>query len=113
MVFCVVFSVSEYSTAKTQMKQLIIYSILIYWVAVNVVTFALFGIDKRKAQQSKWRIEESTLLLWAAFGGSVGALLGMKVWHHKTLHRKFTWGIPAILIAQLTLAGVIVYYIVT
>ena len=61
--------------------QLLIYSILIYWVAVNVVTFALFGIDKRKAQQSKWRIEESTLLLWAAFGGSVGALLGMKVWH--------------------------------
>ena len=95
------------------MGQLLIYSILIYWVAINIVTFALFGIDKRRAQRSKWRIEESTLLLWAAFGGSVGALLGMKVWHHKTLHRKFTWGVPAILIAQAALAGVFIYYIVT
>ena len=95
------------------MKQLIIYSILIYWVAINIVTFALYGIDKWKSQRSKWRIEESTLLLWAAFGGSIGALLGIKAWHHKTLHRKFTWGIPAILIAQVALAGVIVYYIVT
>ena len=83
------------------MKQLIIYSILIYWVVVNIVTFAL------------WRIEESTLLLWAAFGGSVGALLGMKVWHHKTLHKKFKYGVPAILIAQIALAGVVVYSILT
>lgn len=95
------------------MGQLFIYSILIYWVAINIVTFALFGIDKRRAQRSKRRIEESTLLLWAAFGGSVGALLGMKVWHHKTLHRKFTWGVTAILIAQAALAGVLIYYIVT
>lgn len=95
------------------MKQLIIYSILIYWVVVNIATFALFGIDKWKAQQSKWRIEESTLLLWAAFGGSVGALLGMKVWHHKTLHKKFKYGVPAILIAQIALAGVVVYSILT
>ena len=83
--------------------QLLIYSILIYWVAVNVVTFALFGIDKRKAQQSKWRIEESTLLWWAAFGGSIGALLGMKVWHHKTMHKKFKYGLPLILLSQIAL----------
>ena len=78
-----------------------VYIVLIYWVVINVVTFFLYGIDKWKAKRSKWRIEESTLLWWAVFGGSVGALMGMKVWHHKTQHRKFTWGVPAILIAQI------------
>ncbi len=84
-----------------------------YWLAVNIVTFVLYGLDKRKAQRSKWRIKESTLLLWAAAGGSIGALLGMKVWHHKTLHKKFKYGVPAILIAQIAIVGVVVYYIVT
>jgi len=86
--------------------------ILIYLAAINIVTFFLFGIDKWKAKRSKWRIEEATLLWWAAFGGSIGALFGMRVWHHKTLHRKFTWGVPAILIAQIAIVGVIVYYMV-
>ena len=86
--------------------------VLIYLVAINCVTFFLYGIDKWKAKRSKWRIEESTLLWWAVFGGSIGALLGMKVWHHKTLHRKFKYGIPAILIAQIAIVGVIIYYIV-
>ena len=85
--------------------------VLIYVAAINVVTFFLYGIDKWKAKRAKWRINESTLLWWAAFGGSIGALLGMKAWHHKTLHRKFTWGVPAILIAQVVLIGVIVYYV--
>jgi len=92
------------------MQQLLIYALLIYLGAINIVTFALYGIDKLKAQCSKWRIQESTLLLWAAFGGSIGALLGMKVWHHKTLHKKFTWGIPAILIAQIAIVGIIFVY---
>ena len=77
------------------------YIALIYLVFINIVTFSLYGIDKWKAKRSKWRIEESTLLWWAAFGGSIGALLGMKVWHHKTLHKKFKYGVPAILIAQI------------
>ena len=51
-----------------------IYIVLIYWGVINIVTFFLFGIDKWKAKRSKWRIEESTLLWWAAFGGSIGAL---------------------------------------
>ena len=84
--------------------------VLIYLAAMNVVTFFLYGIDKWKAKRAKWRIEESTLLWWAAFGGSVGALLGMSVWHHKTQHRKFTWGVPAILIAQLAIVGAVAYY---
>ena len=93
------------------MMSQLIYIVAIYLVVINVVTFFLYGIDKWKARRDKWRIEEATLLWWAAFGGSIGALLGMKAWHHKTLHRKFTWGVPAILIAQVVLIGVIVYYV--
>ena len=85
--------------------------VLIYLVAINIVTFFLYGIDKWKAKRSKWRIEESTLLGWAAAGGSIGALLGMKAWHHKTLHKKFKYGLPAILIAQIAIVGAIMYYI--
>ena len=83
--------------------------ILIYLAAINIVTFFLYGIDKWKAKRSRWRIEEATLLWMAAFGGSVGALLGMNVWHHKTLHKKFKYGVPAILITQLIIVGVIIY----
>ena len=78
-------------------------ALLIYLVVINVVTFFLFGFDKWKAKQSKWRIPEATLLGMAAIGGSIGAWLGMKVWHHKTLHKKFRYGIPLILIAQIVL----------
>ena len=85
--------------------------VLIYLVAINIVTFFVYGIDKWKAKQSKWRIEESTLLWWAAAGGSIGALLGMKAWHHKTMHKKFKYGVPAILMAQIVIAGVIMYIV--
>ena len=88
-----------------------IYVVLMVWAAVNVVTFFMYGIDKWKAKRSKWRIEESTLLWWAACGGSVGALLGMKAWHHKTQHKKFKYGVPLILIAQIILIGIIIYYL--
>ena len=92
------------------MAQKIFCIVLIYLAAINLITFFVYGIDKWKAKRSKWRIEESTLLWWAMLGGSIGALLGMKTWHHKTLHRKFTWGIPAILLAQLAIVCIIVYY---
>lgn len=94
------------------MMSQLIYIVAIYLVVINVVTFFLYGIDKWKARRDKWRIEESTLLWWAAFGGSIGALLGMKAWHHKTLHKKFTIGVPAILMAQIAIVGVILYYVV-
>ena len=77
--------------------------LIIYLVVINVITFAVYGLDKWKAQQGRWRISESSLLTLAAIGGSVGAWLGMKVWHHKTLHRKFTLGVPAILLIQIAL----------
>ena len=87
-----------------------VYSALIYGIAINIVTFFLYGVDKWKAKRSRWRVPESTLLWWAAFGGSIGALVGMKAWHHKTLHAKFRFGIPAILIAQIAIIGAIIYY---
>ena len=77
--------------------------IIIYLIAINVVTFFLYGIDKWKAKRSKWRIPEATLLGLAFIGGSIGAWLGMKVWHHKTQHKKFKYGLPLILLAQIAL----------
>ena len=77
--------------------------ILIYLIAINVVTFFLYGMDKWKAKRSKWRISEATLLGLAVIGGSIGAWLGMKVWHHKTMHKKFNYGLPLILIVQIAI----------
>ena len=74
-----------------------------YLLAINAVTFIVYGIDKYKAKKAKWRISEATLLLLAILGGSIGAWMGMKVWHHKTMHKKFKYGIPAILLIQIAL----------
>lgn len=75
--------------------------ILLYLFAINIVAFFAFGIDKLKAKHDKWRIPESTLLTMAVLGGSIGALAGMKVWRHKTLHDKFRIGIPVIIALQI------------
>ncbi|MBR1449645.1 MAG: DUF1294 domain-containing protein [Prevotella sp.] len=82
---------------------------LIYLAVINVVTFFMYGIDKWIAKKSKWRISEATLLLLAVIGGSIGAWLGMKVWHHKTLHKKFRYSVPAIIIIHLALIGYFLY----
>ena len=74
-----------------------------YLLAINAVPFIVYGIDKYKAKKAKWRISEATLLLLAVLGGSIGAWMGMKVWHHKTMHKKFKYGIPAILLIQIAL----------
>ena len=75
--------------------------ILCYLLAVNLATFLLYGIDKYKAKKNRWRIPEATLLTVAAIGGSIGAWAGMRVWHHKTMHKKFKYGIPIIIITQI------------
>lgn len=77
--------------------------ILIYLAAVNVVTFFVYGIDKWKAKHKHWRISEAALLLLAVLGGSIGAWIGMRVWHHKTQHKKFKYGVPLILVAQVAI----------
>ena len=74
-----------------------------YLLAINAVAFIMYGIDKDTAKKAKWRISEATLLLLAVLGGSIGAWMGMKVWHHKTMHKKFKYGIPAILLMQIAL----------
>ena len=71
----------------------------------NVVTFCVYGIDKWKARHHRWRISEAPLLVLAAVGGSVGALLGMQVFRHKTQHLKFKYGVPAILLLQIALCA--------
>ena len=76
-----------------------------YLFAINIVSFFLYGIDKYKAKKNKWRISEATLLLMAVIGGSIGAWVGMRLWHHKTMHKKFKYGIPLIIIMQIALVA--------
>ena len=68
--------------------------LLIYLLLINVISFAMFGIDKYKAKRKKWRIPEATLLFTAVLGGAAGAYAGMKLFHHKTLHRQFRLTVP-------------------
>ncbi|MGN1267271.1 MAG: DUF1294 domain-containing protein [Dorea sp.] len=75
----------------------------IYLIAVNLVAFAMYGSDKRKAKKNQWRIPEATLLGVALIGGSVGALLGMKVFRHKTKHWKFKIMVPLFLVLHLAM----------
>ena len=79
------------------------YLIAIYLVAINMFAYILYAIDKYKSKKSKWRIPEKTLITTALLGGSVGALLAMKMFRHKTKHKKFTIGVPLILIAQIVM----------
>lgn len=81
------------------MTEIIIY----YLIGINILTFFVYGIDKWKARRSKWRISEAMLLGLAIIGGSIGAWLGMRIWRHKTQHKKFKYGIPLILIAQIAI----------
>ena len=74
-----------------------------YLLAINIVSLFLYGIDKYKAKKNKWRISEATLLMMAVIGGSIGAWVGMRLWHHKTMHKKFKYGIPIIIILQISL----------
>ena len=124
----------QFSEQMIPLKHL--HVVLIYLAVINVVTFFVYGIDKwrstsgrllptgrKKAKKSKWRIRETALLGLAVLGGSIGAWLGMKVWHHKTQHKggnrdidnivggyQFKYGVPAIIIIQLAL---IVYFIIS
>lgn len=74
--------------------------LLYYLLIINAAGFLLMLVDKWKARKNRWRVRESTLLLIAALGGSVGSLAGMYLFRHKTLHLKFTLGIPLILAGQ-------------
>lgn len=82
-----------------EITRLVVY----YLIGVNLLTFIAYGIDKYKARHKQWRITEASLLLLAILGGSPAALLAMRFFHHKTLHKKIRYGVPAILLIQLTI----------
>lgn len=77
--------------------------LLLYLAAVNLLAFVLYGVDKLKARQGRWRISEATLLLLAAIGGALGAWVGMQLWRHKTQHPRFRYGVPLLLLVWLVL----------
>lgn len=84
-----------------------IYILFIYLSLITLAAFAVFGIDKLRAKRGKYRVRESTLFWLCILGGSIGGLAGMYVFRHKTLHRKFTVGVPLILTVQVALAVLI------
>lgn len=81
--------------------------IIAYLLIVNIVAFFMYGVDKLKAKRDSWRIPEKTLIGAALIGGSVGALLGMQVFHHKTKKIKFFLGVPLIFLIQ---TGMLIYF---
>lgn len=74
--------------------------LIYYLLAVNVLTFVVFGLDKWKARRGRWRVPEATLLGLAALGGSVGAWLAMQLFRHKTQKKKFRYGVPVLFVLQ-------------
>ena len=81
-----------------------------YVIGINLIAFLAYGVDKRKAMLHQWRIPEATLLLLAVIGGSIGAWFGMQFFHHKTKKRKFSLGVPAIMLLQFVIL-LIAYYL--
>lgn len=85
---------------------------LIYIGIMNLIGYCIMGIDKWKARKGKWRIPEKTLFGVAFLGGSIGSMLGMKHFRHKTKHKSFVYGMPAILILQI-IGTIVAVYICT
>lgn len=83
-------------------------NIIIYLVFLNIITFLVMLIDKKKAEHMKWRIKESSLFTLALIGGSIGEMIGMYVFHHKTMKAKFVLGIPAIMLLQVLIVIAII-----
>ena len=81
--------------------------LLVYLFLINALGFCFMLADKQKAKKNKWRIPEATLMGLASAGGSLGVLMGMKLFRHKTLHPKFSIGVPVILTAQIIIAIII------
>ena len=91
-------------------QTLFILSIAVYLLAMNLLAFVLMASDKKKAKSGAWRVPEKVLFLSAILGGSIGAIVGMQVFRHKTKHWYFKYGMPAILILQIVLAAFLWYY---
>ena len=85
-------------------------TVIIYIAVINVITFFIFGIDKWKAVHNRWRIREAVLFGLSIIGGSVGGLLAMNTFHHKTQKPAFKYGMPVILILQIAIVCFLVVY---
>lgn len=83
--------------------------IVLYLIIINLTGFMMMGIDKRKARKRAWRIPEATLFVIALVGGSLGTTIGMHVFHHKTRHWYFLYGMPAILFLQIAIVVILIY----
>lgn len=83
--------------------------IVSYLIIINLIGFVIMGVDKLKAKKRAWRIPESTLFVVALIGGSLGTTIGMHVFHHKTRHWYFLYGMPAILLIQIAIVVVLIY----
>ncbi|MCF7930207.1 MAG: DUF1294 domain-containing protein [Acholeplasmataceae bacterium] len=86
--------------------------LIAYLIIINIISFFLYGLDKKKAEKGKWRIKETTLLLFSLIGGGVGSILGMRFFRHKTQKNKFKFGVPILTIMSIGIIYlVVVYYI--
>lgn len=83
-------------------------NLIIYLIAINLFTFFMMWLDKRKAKRGKWRIPENTLLVLVLLGGGIGGIVGMYTFHHKTQKAKFVIGFPVILVCEIILAILII-----
>lgn len=93
-------------------KDILLYLLWVYLGIVNVAGFILPAVDKRRAKKDKWRIRESTLFLISALGGSVAMYISMRLFHHKTKHKRFMIGIPVIIVLQLGAVFAIWYFFI-
>lgn len=84
--------------------------IILYLAIINLTGLFIMGLDKLKARKRTWRIPESTLFVIALMGGSLGTTIGMHLFHHKTRHWYFLYGMPAILLLQIMIVVILIYY---
>ena len=92
------------------MTDILILVIIGYLAIINMVVFASMGIDKKRAIRGAYRISEASLFMVALLGGSMGSILGMQLFRHKTKHWYFVWGMPAILVIQLGIAIYLLFF---
>ncbi len=85
--------------------------LIYYFIGINIIGFFAMAIDKNKARKNLWRIPERTLFVIAIIGGSLGSMLGMKTFRHKTKHKSFVYGIPSIFLLQIILLFIYIRYI--
>ena len=93
-------------------KDILLYLLWVYLGIVNVTGFILPAVDKRRAKKDRWHIRESTLFLISALGGSVAMYISMRLFHHKTKHKRFMIGIPIIIVLQLGAVFAVWYFFI-